>query len=337
MMNALRKVLMLLLILLFIAGLYSAKTQQIEKRFTGVDIVSVTTISGDLELRASTDEQVHVAVSHSHSPEHYKATLEQRGKELHLAETFSRGSFSGQSRWIVALPQGRSVTFVSASGGCRAQDLAVDLMVRNASGGIELNRVSGKIEVKTASGDLDGANITGEVLFNAASGNIKLTQVEGSVTARGASSDFWGSGLSGKVEISLASGDLVIRDSTLGLKAVTASGDVSIRDVTLNAAAELKSASGSVLLRLAAPLSADMTLKSASGRVTLQLNGQPADAEFICTVGKDRGRINAPFSFDSERLIEKNGQLYEEKTVKLGLGRYKIVLSVASGDLFVEK
>jgi len=338
MMNVMRKVVLLLLaLLLMVVGLFSVETQRIERSFVAVKAVLVKTISGDLELKESSDSQIHVLVTHSYSSDTYETTLEMQGEELVLAETFSRGNFSGQSKWLVAVPKGCLVKFVSASGGCRAQNITVDLMIRNASGGIELSGVRGRVEVKTASGDLDGASIKGDVFYNGASGDIKLTEVEGKIVVRGVSSDFWGSGLSGDAEISLASGDLVVRESKLALSAKTASGDVSIRDVVLTGSTDLKSFSGSVLLRLAAPISADLALKSASGRVTLQLNGQAVDAEIVCTMGKDQGRMLVPFTFDSERQTEKNGQKYMERVIKLGKALHHVVISVASGDLIIEK
>ena len=137
--------------------------------------------------------------------------------------------------------------------------------------------------------------------------------------------------------ISRASGDLVIRDSALALKARTSSGDLSIRDVVLTGDSELGTASGSVLLRLAAAITADLVLKSASGRVTLQLNGIPSDIELICSVNKDRGQIMAPFSFESAHLVERNGQQYLEKKLRLGKAMHRVLLVSSSGDLVVEK
>ncbi len=327
----------ILFALIFAFGLTADDTHRIEKAFAAVKTVSVKTVCGDLNLDLSPDGQIHVLVTHTFSPERYTSVLEVQDEELFLSESLDRGAYNGQSRWTVSIPAGTAVKFVSASGGCRARDLQLDLKIRNASGDVELSRVQGRFEVRTASGDLEGADIDGDISFNGASGNVKLSSIRGNVKIYGASSDFWCSGLKGDAAISLASGDLVIKESRVRLKAGTASGDISARDIVLEGQCQMKSASGSLLLRLASPISADLTMKSASGTVTLQLNGNPDDAEFVCTTGKDRGRIMAPFDFDFERIVEKNRRKMLEKTARRGKALYRVLMSSSSGDLSIEK
>lgn len=330
------KIFVTFLLVFFNIYLVSNDEQLIEKQFSAVKSILVQTISGDLELKQSPDTLVHVRITFSFTSG-YKTKLEMQGQELQLGETIDRNNTDGQSKFILLIPNGLPVTFISASGTCHAQDLFMDLNVKNASGDIELNRINGKIIVKTASGDLDGTALTGDIYYNGASGNVKLIDSNGTITVKGASSDFWGRGLTGKADISLASGNLTIRDSKLTVQAKTASGDIAVRDVKLDGSSELKTASGTVLLRLSAPLQSDLHIKSATGRITLQLNAHAPNATFICRIEKERGRISSPFNFDSERVIEENGHIFLEKTVKIGNTCCTVIISCNSGDLFIEK
>lgn len=310
---------------------------KVEKRFDAAEQVIVKTVSGDLELKPGSEGQIQVLLSHNFPDGQLEPLMEMQGNVLMVTEKMTRRNTSGQAKWTISIPPGTSVKYISASGDCRAEGLRVNLNIHNASGNIDLSRLEGDVDIKTASGDLDGAAIKGAVSYSGASGDIKLTEMVGPLQIKGASSDFWGSNLSGDIQVSLASGEIVIRDSNGTFAVKTASGDVSARDVILSGGSEFKSASGSVLLRLGGALTGSVSLKSASGQVTLQQYALTQDIEFICTVGKDKGQILAPFDFETERIFEQYGQAYSEKTVKFGKGGNRVIMSSSSGDLNIEK
>jgi DUF4097 and DUF4098 domain-containing protein YvlB len=326
----------MLFLMLTICGMGN-DIDRVEKTFGAAKLVTIKTISGDLELKAGPEGRIHVLLSQNHSEGELEPIMEMRGDILELAEKLPKGNSTGQSKWTVTLPPDSEVKFVSASGGCRAEGMKVNLSVHNASGNIDLSRMEGRFDIKTASGDLDGAGLKGMVTYSGASGNIKLTDMDGTLHIRGASSDFWGSRLVGTVQVSLASGEVLIRDSQGTFAVKTASGDLSVRNVAVRGNSDFKSASGNVLLRLDGPLSGQVSLKSASGMVTLQQVAQTPDIEFICTMGKDKGRILAPFDFATEREFEQYGQTYVEKVIKFGKGGNRVTMSSSSGVLTIEK
>jgi hypothetical protein len=118
----------------------------------------------------------------------------------------------------------------------------------SASGDMDVDGLSGKVEINSASGDVTIAKGTAELTVNTASGQVNVGDLDGRVTIR------------------TASGDTEFHRGRLKRISVnTASGDVNVEAAFEGAeTSALHTASGDVHLRLALP-AARLTLNTVSG------------------------------------------------------------------------
>lgn len=169
----------LLLFIMLSTGIV-AFGQQVTKTFTGIKKINLSTSSGSCQLIKGSSAEVQVKVTHTFSPDEYKALMEQEGSTLILKEDFSkRGSYSGKSSWVLTIPENMDVKFSTGSGSLEINDLTVNINSNSGSGDYDLNNVKGESKVNTGSGDITIAGYKGDLNINAGSGDIQIKQGEG--------------------------------------------------------------------------------------------------------------------------------------------------------------
>jgi hypothetical protein len=110
-------------------------------------------------------------------------------------------------------------------------------------------------EISTASGNLNAENVTGRVEMNTASGDVMLT------------------GVSGEIRASSASGSVKVRDAAGNVSASSASGDVDVELTRVEGEGDMRftSASGNVNVRLPASIDARVEMSTVSGSIETNL------------------------------------------------------------------
>lgn len=160
-----------------------------------------------------------------------------------------------------------TVTLDVASADIDLGEALGDVAVESASGDLTVRRVGGSLRAKTASGDLRTGDVTGDVSIETASGDIRTGAVGGSLRAGTASGDIEIGALhQGRADIHSASGDITVGVTagsavwmdlnTASGKSVTdlaAQGDVPPADNPVTLELRIRTASGDIRVRRAAP------------------------------------------------------------------------------------
>ncbi|PKK83969.1 MAG: hypothetical protein CVT49_05965 [candidate division Zixibacteria bacterium HGW-Zixibacteria-1] len=166
-----------LLIMLAAVQVYG---DEVTKKFEAKKRVTVNTVSGDCIVEKSeTNEITATFIQHTRPDGAMKPKFTESSSVLELEEII-RGSSSGDSRWIVRVPEGTKIEFTTASGSFSVEDMTGDFKVNTASGNIDITNCSGVFDINTASGDIDASGITIEddAVFGTASGTVRVDLAE---------------------------------------------------------------------------------------------------------------------------------------------------------------
>lgn len=295
--------------------------------FSDVSKIEIDGVSGDVTVRPASGSQGKVQLRSDVTPaDAFEARVRQRGSTLRIDEKW-HGNSSGPVEWTIYLPTGGEAPRLdvnNASGDLDCEDVSARIEYDTASGDVTLVRVdlARGSDFSTASGDftLEDMTIRADADFSTASGDVELTSVH----------------MEDGCEFSTASGDIRVSRSTGSMEFSSASGDVEVRGGRVQGMGRFSSASGDVSVQLEQLPAEGMTASSASGRVTLDVDDYGDDFSLVLIKRQDRGRIRCPFDFTSERTFEEH-HVYEEKTVKRGSGSPEIELRTASGSVTVKK
>lgn len=295
--------------------------------FSGVDRIELSGISGDLVVEAASGDAVELGLEADVRPaDAFAPEVRQDGGTVRIEESWRGRNSSGHVRWTLSIPSTMPPTIVmrSASGGLDLSGVDATVRFESASGDVRVRSASIRTgsTFETASGDYDvaDADVGQDVTMETASGDLRIADTRAA----------------GSFGFETASGDVVLQDTRGILRASSASGDVEVRDAELDGPSRFSSASGDVRLHLSQAPRFDLEASSASGDVDVEM---PFGSDFtlVMTRRQDRGRIDAPFDGAAERTFERHGQRYVEQRVEQGSGGPEIVLSTASGSVSVRR
>jgi hypothetical protein len=309
------------LILLFSAGVLTVQSQEISKSFSGIKKIKLSTSAGSCTLVKGSSNDVKVKVSFTYSSDDYHPLMEQEGSTLMLKEDFqNRKSYSGNSSWVLTIPENMDVSFSSGSGNFGATDMTVKVSANSGSGNYTWANVKGDSKINTGSGNITIAGYQGDVNLNTGSGKILIAGLEGDLLANAGS---------GKIGLSKIKGACSVN---------VGSGDIDAQDITLTGKGSFNSGSGDASVVLASSPEYTISVNSGSGDATLDFNKNKMDGTLIMTANKKNGKITAPLSFDkTEELDDDNNQVRIRKTAKLGEKDIQIKVSTGSGTAEVKK
>ena len=295
--------------------------QKIEKEFSGVRKIKMSTSSGDCILKKGNTDKVLVTVEYTYDSDDYAPEFEQNGTSLRIKEDFNgRGSFSGKSSWTVTVPNDMDIKFNTGSGDFEASDLKLELSLNAGSGDFLFKNMSGEIVCNAGSGDmrLDGFN--GELRSNTGSGDVRVT------------------GTKGQIKINTGSGDIDITDASGSISANVGSGSIDARAITVADASSFNSGSGDVDVELATSPKADISVNSGSGDATLDFDGNEIAGLVVMKANKRNGNIRAPFDFDkTEEEDNRGNQVVIKKTAQRGSSDIKIKIGTGSGTASISE
>ena len=186
-----------------------------------------------------------------------------------------------------ALRGGRFV-LDSSSGDLEADELAFDEVVFDASSGdFEVGEVKGSLSIDVSSGDATIERVRGErLVYNSSSGDLDVGWADVELLVFDASSGHLGAvRVAGEVIANTSSGDVEL--GTVGGRLVASASSGSVEATLLKVApVSVDTGSGSVTLRLAPGLGAELAAAGGSVRIDAEVGfaGRIED-------GKARGRI----------------------------------------------
>lgn len=300
----------------------SANAQSnIDKNFSGIKNIDITTSSGDCIIKKGSSNDVNVKLVHNFG-EGYDPIIEKTGSRLVIKEKKKRGSWSGSAEWTLTVPDGIDINFNTGSGSLEASDLDLEL------------------KMNTGSGDLTLDNMKGEISSNSGSGSLELDNFDGDIRANVGSGDLDVSNTSGIVKLNCGSGSIKLSNMSAEIGANVGSGNIRAKDVKLTGRSSFNSGSGNVEIGLSESLTHNISVNSGSGNAEVDFNGNDINGTIVMTANKKNGKIAAPFKFDKEEEIDKNkgkDNIKIKKTAKFGSSDIEIKISTGSGVARVDK
>jgi hypothetical protein len=320
--SIMKNLLSLVLVLFFIAGCSHSHSQEektVEKSFDGVESIDLNTASGDCIVKKGGGNDVKVVVTYTYDEDDYTPKMDQNGSRLKLEEKFHDNNVRGSSKWELTVPDGLSIEFNSGSGD------------------LELSDLKGEIDFNTGSGDAHIENFDGELKCNSGSGNFELKNIKGEAKVNSGSGDHHISDSDVYAKANTGSGDVKVNDSKGGYKLNTGSGDVEAARIALTEEGNFNTGSGDVEVILEAALVDNVSANSGSGDAVVDFNGNEIEGEVVMTCKKRGGNIKAPFKFDKEEEIDRNGEIYLKKTAKFGSKDILIEVGTGTGTAEIRK
>jgi|WetSurMetagenome_2_1015567.scaffolds.fasta_scaffold23496_3 hypothetical protein len=296
------------------------KSDEIDKTFAKKDIIKMNFVSGNCRVSKSTDDLIHVKVISEINPQvNFNALIDEYENSLELKEQFL-GSTKGNVNWILSIPNGVKIDFISASGNFNIENLKTELKVSVASGNIDITNSEGKFKISTASGNITSKSSNGNFKLTTASGNLNVNNSEGSF------------------KLSSASGNIVMENTKGEMKLNTASGIINVTDITTTEKCSFNSASGDVNVKLASSPKNDLSLNTASGDAVLDYNGNSISGYFKFSVMKNHGKIIVPFTLDNEKeIINSEDENRLVRTARIDSDNPIIKISTSTGSVELKK
>lgn len=297
--------------------------ERVEKTYSGIKSIRLSTASGNGIIKKSSSNEVKVTLEYTYDKDSYEPKFEQSGDRLYIEEDFRRSRWTdGYSKWTLEIPDGLELEFKTGSGNIEVGNVNVDLNANSGSGNIDIDRVEGDVRANTGSGNISFSDLNGRMYANTGSGSIRLDNVKVQDGAR------FNTG-SGNIRANVIEGELDMN---------TGSGGIDVRAATITGHSSFNTGSGSAQLELAAALDFDVSINTGSGNATLDFNGQEIEGEFYMKASEEND-IRAPFKFDKEYEEDRGWRNRKNyvKEVKVGSKAIRISISTGSGRAEVRK
>jgi DUF4097 and DUF4098 domain-containing protein YvlB len=309
-----------ILLMLMVTSLYPATGENpSSKTFPAKKAVEINTTSGDCIIKGGAADKITVDLEVKVEPaDAFKPEILERGDRLVINEKWY-GRSHGSVIWKITVPVKTDIDFETASGDISLEGLSANLEISTASGDVTIEKCQGDFELETASGDIILTDCEGPFEISAASGDINVSNVKG------------------ELEVSTASGDIDIEDSQGTFEVETASGDIQTARLEMKSVSEFSTASGEIEIVLSSSPVNSLSLSTASGDIVLDYNGNPLKGRFEFIARRDRGKIDAPVTFEKEETFEKHGKVYVKKIYTVSGNEPLIILETASGEIRLRK
>ncbi|HMQ59219.1 MAG TPA: toast rack family protein [Flavilitoribacter sp.] len=299
--STIRPALFLSAALLLITG-FSASGQKgsIQQSYDDIKAVKINIGYGDLTVEKSTSGRVEIAGKYN--DDEVDVELKTKGDKLSINEKSSwKGNNKQKSEWTLKLPENTAMTINIGAGESRIKGYSGELEGNTGSGNYYLSAVGGKIRLNSGTGNLEIMDSDGDFSLNSGTGNVKLNKVSGAISAN------------------------------------SGTGNVMADNISINGDSGLNSGTGNVSLSLGGPIKGDLALNSGTDNSRLNFNGYNFEGTLVMKCGKDSGKIEAPFGFDSEET--EGGGRYDntlKKTKKFGNSAVEITVATGTGKASVQ-
>lgn len=229
---------------------------------------------------------------------------------------------SYEVRIACQVPRGLPVSVRESSGDIRSEGLSGPQTLRTVSGDIDVQSAEGPLEMSSSSGDVTAIGVR-QTRVKSVSGDITVRQAAAPVHATSSSGRITVGEAADSLTLSSVSGDIRTDRAPRGLEARTSSGDVVAREVSGGVA--IRTSSGDVRLGLRAPLRG-VEAETSSGGIRLELAPAIACALDMRT---SSGTIEVEQPMEMRNVSRRN----VSGTIRGG--RTPVILHTSSGDITV--
>jgi DUF4097 and DUF4098 domain-containing protein YvlB len=246
---------------------------------TGPIRLEINNASGDVDITGSADGRVHVhgdvrasGMGFGDPRKRLDETIanppiEQKGDSIRIGKELSSLRHLSIS-YTIQVPHDTEVSSSVASGSQTVRRVRGPVNVQAASGAIRVEKIDRDAQLKTASGSISANDVGDDVRISSASGSVNVSNTRGDVRVSALAGTIQVERPGGRVEADTASGSVDIQGASNDVKAHAASGRVSVQgNPGENSYWELKTVSGSVLLKVPAAASFHLSAQAVSGEI----------------------------------------------------------------------
>ncbi len=225
-------------------------------------------------------------------------------------------------RIAAEVPPGLAVVVRETSGDIRSDGVSGPQVLRSTSGDIEVRSAGDRVEASSTSGDVSADGLR-QARVSSVSGDLVIRQVAGPLRASTSSGDITVTGAEDSLALSSVSGDLHADRAPRGLRAESSSGEVVARAVS--GMVRVGSSSGDVTLGLREPL-LGVEASTSSGEIRLDLDPAVRCALDLRT---SSGSLEVGLPMEMRSVSRRS------VTGTIRGGRTPMVLHTTSGDITV--
>jgi len=246
---------------------------------TGPLRLELTNASGDVDITGSADGKVHVhgdvrasGMGFGDPRKRLDETIanppiEQKGDTIRIGKEMSSLRHLSIA-YTIQVPHNTEVSTSVASGAQTVREVRGPVNVQAASGAIRVEKIERDAQLKTASGSVSANDVGEDVRISTASGSVSVSNARGDVRINDLAGTIQVERPGGRVEAETASGAVEIQGASNDVKAHAASGRVSVQgNPGANSYWELKTVSGSVLLKVPAAANFHLSAQAVSGEI----------------------------------------------------------------------
>jgi len=241
--------------------------------------MELTNASGDVDITGSADGKVHVHGEVRVSGMGFgdprmrldetvaNPPIEQKGETIRIGREMS-GLRHLSIAYTIQVPHDTEVSATVASGAQAIRGVRGPVNVQAASGSIRVEKIDRDAQLKTASGSISANDVGDDVRISSASGSVNVSNTKGDVRVNAFAGSIQVLRPGGRVEADTKSGAVDIQGASNDVKAHAASGRVSVQgNPGANSYWELKTVSGSVLLKVPASANFHLSAQAVSGEI----------------------------------------------------------------------
>ena len=327
--------------------------QQIDQAFPANGSLRVSLDRGDIKLRASTDDKLHVTVrktvlaNSASEADRTNTTMQPvvnvSGTEVAISiANYSRGSAMDLE---IQVPRKAMADLMTLRGDVEVDGREGNVKAHTSRGGVSVDDVTGNAEIHLRRGSVRARKVTGDVDVEGWVNDSNLSDIGGVVNLHG---DFFGTMSVAKVakgvrfkssrtdleigrldgDMTMEIGDLRARGVTGGFRIVTRSKDIHLEDV--DGDIKVDSNHADVELRATKPPAGAVEITNDHGHISVEL---PAKGSFQMSARTDHGEIQSDFGEvkvdNSDRESKANGSV--------GTGGPQVRLTNSHGDINIRK
>jgi hypothetical protein len=232
-----------------------------ETTSTSVEVIP-SDDSNDEDVRAAEQTRVELTADR----------LEIRGPKLR--SWLSRGG-GGSVTVVVTLPTGSHLEYTVGMGDVHADGRLGDCRIRTGLGQVGLDHV-GTLVVKSGAGKVQVEHVSGSVEITDGSGSVRVGEVEGTALIKNSNGETWIGEAHRDIRVKAANGSIAIDHTHADVSATSANGDVRLGSVE-RGSVDLKTAMGDleVGIREGVPAWIDANATAGTVRNGLEASGAP--------------------------------------------------------------
>lgn len=301
---------------------------------TGDDArLTINYVGGDLKIVSTEGEKIIIeALKTVHAADldeaqlvadHIEIRVEHNENRVDVKTNYLRIRNRGRSFWSKILGTGGEDAYGDVNWTIQVPRRC-SIRIVNSRGKIEIDHVTGDIDIQSPSAEIELTNIAGNIGVRSSAAEIRMVSIEGSIAVENSSGSMVGELLFGPVTIRQARGRIDLNFVEGDIKVKSSTADITIRQD--RGSLDLTTSTGNVDIQTNLDSSHDYFVRTESGHIVLSI---PETSSGNLRIESQTGDIQTDIPIAIKSMSRK-----QVKGV-FGFGGVKINLTSISGDVTV--